>query len=71
MKSLSFHCLLKPILNSLYKKKKEDNYQNLVTHYPGKAIFSNSRGFKIKIFPWRVGLNHGGASYVTNLKCPF
>ena len=34
-------------------------------------IFSHSRGFKIKIFPWRVGPNYGGASYVTNLKCPF
>ena len=39
--------------------------------YLGKAIFSRSRGFKIIIFPWRVGPNHGGASYVANLKCPF
>ena len=39
--------------------------------YPGKAVFSHSRGFKIKIFPWLVHPNHGGASYVTNLKCPF
>ena len=38
--------------------------------YLGNAIVSRSRGFKIIIFPCRVGPNHGGASYVTNLKCP-
>ena len=51
--------------------KKEYNYQNLVTHYPGKAIFSHSRGFKIKIFPWCVVPNHDGASYVTNISALF
>ena len=39
--------------------------------YPWKAVFSHSRGFKIKLFPWHVGPNHGWTSYVTNLKCPF
>ena len=32
--------------------------------YPGKAVFSYSRGFEIKIFPCRVDPNRGGASYV-------
>ena len=50
---------------------KEDNYQNLVTHYPRKAVFSHSIGFKIKVFPWPASPNHGGAVYVTNLNCSF
>ena len=39
--------------------------------FPGNPVFSHSRGFKMKYFPWPVGPNHAGTSYVTNLKWPF
>ena len=33
--------------------------------------FKIKKGLQSKFSPWRVGPNHGGASYVNNLKCPF